>query len=128
MASLSWQPTGELGQFFKCWDEVTLLAKALITDQFDNILARSFPKFRNMGCNDEAFHVVLPALLFISGLLNAANSCSQNVSDWHPARGGVQLHTYLATFACCTNLVPSVADRCNVQPEQHLHFIAPHLY
>lgn len=39
----------ELTQFSKQWDEVTLLARALITDVSGKIVARSFPKFFNMG-------------------------------------------------------------------------------
>ena len=35
----------ELAQFSKHWDEVTLLARALVTDVSGRIVARSFPKF-----------------------------------------------------------------------------------
>ena len=43
----------DLCQFSKRWDEVTLLARALITDHSGNIVARSFPKFFNMGERDD---------------------------------------------------------------------------
>lgn len=43
----------ETCQFSKKWDEVTLLARALITDHSGNIVARSFPKFFNMGERDD---------------------------------------------------------------------------
>lgn len=43
----------ELAQFSKRWDEVTLLARALITDHSGNIVARSFPKNFNMGERDD---------------------------------------------------------------------------
>ena len=39
----------ELAQFSKQWDDVTLLARALVTDVSGKIVARSFPKFFNMG-------------------------------------------------------------------------------
>ena len=43
----------ELAQFSKQWDEVTLLARALVTDVSGKIVARSFPKFFNMGEREE---------------------------------------------------------------------------
>ena len=36
-------------QFDKAWDKYTMMCRGLITDSFDNIIAKPFPKFFNVG-------------------------------------------------------------------------------
>lgn len=52
-------------QFDRAWDEITIQCRGLILDSRSNIVARSFPKFFNLGERPETLSQHLPDLPFV---------------------------------------------------------------